>query len=93
MFPISAQVDFHQREEIEEEEQKDFEQKEKNSEVSRIRILVSSLFEGAEFFDASENNQSCKLKTSLQVMVAVFQRVSMGLTFSRQTLKKFSRKE
>lgn len=92
MFPISAQVDFHQREEIEEEEQKDVEQK-KNSGVSRIRILVSSLFEGAEFFDASENNQSCKLKTSLQVMVAVFQRVSMGLTFRRQTVKKFSRKE
>lgn len=55
MFPISAQVDFHQREEIEEEEQKDVEQK-KNSGVSRIRILVSSLFEGAGFFDASENN-------------------------------------
>ena len=50
MFPISAQVDFHQREEIEEEEQKDVEQK-KNSGVSRIRILVSSLFEGAGFFD------------------------------------------
>lgn len=29
MFPISAQVDFHQREEIEEEEQKDVEQKKK----------------------------------------------------------------
>ena len=55
MFPISAQVDFHQREEIEEEEQKDVEQKKKNG-VSRIRILVSSLFEGAGFFDASENN-------------------------------------
>ena len=29
MFPISAQVDFHQREEIEEEERKDVEQKKK----------------------------------------------------------------
>ena len=30
MFPVSAQVDFHQREEIEEEEeQKDVEQKKK----------------------------------------------------------------
>ena len=49
MFPVSAQVDFHQREEIEQEQQKDVEQK-KNSGVSRIRILVSSLFEGAGFF-------------------------------------------
>ena len=31
MFPISAQVDFHQREEIEEEEQKDVEHKEKKT--------------------------------------------------------------
>lgn len=29
MFPVSAQVDFHQREEIEEEELKDVEQKKK----------------------------------------------------------------
>ena len=29
MFPVSAQVDFHQREEIEEEEQKYVEQKKK----------------------------------------------------------------
>ena len=29
MFPVSAQVDFHQREEIEQEEQKDVEQKKK----------------------------------------------------------------
>ena len=31
MFPVSAQVDFHQREEIEEEEQKDVEQKKKKT--------------------------------------------------------------
>ena len=50
MFPISAQVDFHQREEIEEEEQKDVEQKKKLWGIKDKNTCLQSIWRSRVFW-------------------------------------------